>query len=78
MTPKMKKILDNLHKYNMMHIANVNFGLSEDIIYDALVVAPSYSPYKVIIDDSYKISEMGSQSYCTGYEVEKDNICECQ
>ena len=74
MTPKMKKILDNLHKYNMKHIANVNFGLAEDVVYDALVVAPSYSPYKVIIDDSFKISEMGSQSYCTGYEVEKDNL----
>ena len=74
MTLKMKKILDNLHKYNMKHLANVNFGLAEDIVYDALVVAPSYSPYKVITDDSFKISEMGSQSYCTGYEVEKDNI----
>lgn len=47
MTPKMKKILDNLHKYNMKHIANVNCGLVDDVIYDALVVAPSYSPYKV-------------------------------
>lgn len=74
MTPKMKKILGNLHKYNMKHIANVNFGLEEDVVYDALVVAPSYSPYKVIIDDSFKISEMGSQSYCTGYEVEKNNL----
>lgn len=74
MTPKMKQILDNFHKYNMKHIANVTFGLLEDVVYDALVVAPSYSPYKVITDDSFKITKMGSQSYCTGYEVEKDNL----
>ena len=74
MTPKMKQILDNLHKYNMEHIANVNFGLLEDIVYDALVVAPSYSPYKVITDDTFKVTEMGAQSYCNGYEVEKDNL----
>jgi len=58
----------------MEHIANINFGLSEDVMYDALVVAPSYSPHKVIRDVSYKITEMGSQSYCTGYEVEKDDL----
>lgn len=74
MTKRMEQILDNLHKYNMEHIANVNFGLSEDIMYDALVVAPSYSPYKVIRDKTYKITEMGAQSYCTGYEVEKDEL----
>ncbi|MDE6435855.1 MAG: hypothetical protein K2L07_16745 [Lachnospiraceae bacterium] len=70
----MKQILDNLHQYNMEHLAKINFGLAEDVIYDALVVAPSYSPYKVIIEDGFKITEMGSQSYCTGYEVEKDNL----
>jgi len=74
MTEKIKHILDNLHKYNMEHIANVNLGLSEDTMYDALVVAPSYSPHKVIRDTNYKITEMGSQSYCTGYEVEKDAL----
>lgn len=74
MTTKMEQILDKLHKYNMQHIANVNFGLAEDVVYDALVVAPSYSPYKVITDNSFIITEMGSQSYCTGYEVKKDNL----
>lgn len=73
MTQKIKQILDKLHKYNMEHLANVNFGLSEDVVYDALVVAPSYSPYKVIRDECCKITETGGQSYCTGYEVEKDN-----
>lgn len=74
MTEKMKQILDNLHKYNMEHIANINFGLSENVIYDALVVAPSYTPYKVIQDPTYTITETGAQSYCTGYEIEKDGL----
>lgn len=74
MTTKMKQILDNLHKYNMNHIANVNFGLSEDIIYDALVIAPSYSPDKVITGNDFSIAETGSRSYCTGYEVKKDSL----
>lgn len=74
MTQRMKQILDNLHKYNMNHMANINFGLAEDVVYDVLVVAPSYSPYKVIVDDSFRITETGAQSYCTGYEVEKDNL----
>ncbi|MBQ9135589.1 MAG: hypothetical protein IJX66_05790 [Lachnospiraceae bacterium] len=74
MTHKIQKILDNLHKYNMPHMANINFGLSEEVVYDALVFAPSYTPYKVIRDDSYKITETGAQSYCTGYEIEKDDL----
>lgn len=74
MKDKMRQILDNLHKHNMEHIANINFGLSEDVVYDALVVAPSYSPGKVITDNTFVVTEIGSQSYCTGYEVKKDNI----
>lgn len=74
MTQKIKNIVNNFHKYNMNHIANVTFGLSEDIVYDALVAAPSYSPYKVITDDSYRITEKCSHSYIAGYEIEKDNL----
>jgi len=73
-TEKMRQILHNVHKYNMDHLAQVNFGLSEETVYDALVVAPSYSPHKIITDSSYKITETGGQSYCTGYEVEKGQM----
>lgn len=74
MTTKMKQILDNLHQYNMNHIANVNFGLSEDVVYDVLVVAPSYSPDKVITSNDFLITKTGSRSYCEGYEVKKDHL----
>lgn len=74
MTPKMQQILDNMHKYNMSHMANLNFGLSAEVVYDALVFAPSYTPNKVIRDDSYKITQTGAQSACAGYEIEKDDL----
>lgn len=74
MTEKLKNILDNVHKHNVSNLAYINFGLSEDDDYDALVVAPSYSPEKVIRDDSFKVTETGHQSYCTGYVVEKGGL----
>lgn len=74
MTDKLKQILANIHKYNVSNLAEINFGLKDNTVYDALVVAPSYSPYKILKDGSFKITEMGSQSYCQGFLVEKDNI----
>ena len=74
MTEKMKRILDNLHRYNVGNLATVNFGLDDSVAYDALIVAPSYSPYKLLKDGSFKITETGSQSYCQGFLVEKDHL----
>ena len=72
MTEKMKRILDNMHRHNVGHLATVNFGLEDTMVYDALVVAPSYSPYKLLKDDpSFRITETGAQSYCQGFLVEK-------
>ena len=44
MKEALKRIVDALHKYNSEHMAAQAFGLSEDIVYDALVIAPSFSP----------------------------------
>lgn len=74
MTDRLKEILDNLHKYNTGGLAKVNFGLTDDVVYDALVVAPSYSPYKILKDGSFQITELGAQSYCQGFLVEKDGL----
>ena len=74
MTERLKQILDNLHRYNVNNLAFINFGLDDNVIYDALIIAPSYSPPKIIKDNSYTITELGSQSYCTGYSVEKDDL----
>ena len=74
MTEKMKQILEKVHKYNMEHLAQINFGLSEETEYDALVVAPSYLPEKIITDGSFNITRTGGQSYCAGYEVENEAV----
>ena len=59
MTAKIKQILNNMHRYNAEHIAAMTFGFSEDIVYDALIVAPSYSPYKLNADSRFTIKETG-------------------
>ena len=74
MTERLKQILNNLHKYNPGNLAYVNFGLDGSILYDALVVAPSYSPPKILKDGSFSITELQTQSYCAGYLVEKDGL----
>lgn len=76
MTEAMKKILHNIRKYNPADLAYVNFGLDRSVRYDALVVAPSYSPYKLKLSeaDGFHITELGGQSYCAGYLVEKDDL----
>lgn len=74
MTDKMRQILDNMHKHNVSNLATINFGLADTAVYDALVVAPSYSPYKLLKDGSFKITETGSQSYCQGFLIEKDGL----
>lgn len=74
MTDRLKTILENLHKHNMDGLAKINFGLADDVVYDAMVVAPSYSPGKILTDNSFRYTELGSQSYCQGFLVEKDGL----
>lgn len=74
MTDRLKQILNKVHQYNVDGLAKINFGLTDDVVYDALVVAPSYSPYKLLKDGSFRITELGSQSYCQGFLVEKDGL----
>ena len=74
MTEKLKQILNNMHRYNVSNLAAINFGLDDSMVYDALVVAPSYTPYKLLRDGSFRITETGAQSYCQGFLVEKDNL----
>lgn len=75
MTEKINRILDNMHRFNhVSNLANMEFGLDETIVYDALVLAPSYSPDKIIKDDSFQITKLPSSGHCQGYFVEKDNV----
>ena len=49
MKERLIEIVETFHKYNSEHMAAQTFGLSEDVVYDALVVAPSYTPYRISV-----------------------------
>lgn len=74
MKEKLKQIADKFHLYNSEHMAFQAFGLRDDITYDALVVAPSYSPYKLQMDLSCNITTLKEGAYIAGYLVEKENL----
>ncbi len=74
MKEKMIRILDQIHRYNSDRMAAHAFGLDPDTEYDALVVAPSYTPYKLKMDESCKVTTLKEGSYIAGYLVEKDGL----
>lgn len=73
MKEKLKQIVDAFHKYNSEHMAYQAFGLSEDITYDALVIAPSFSPYKLKMERFCNVTTLKEGAYIAGYLVEKDD-----
>jgi hypothetical protein len=58
MKESLKKVVDILHRYNTEHMAAQAFGLSEDVVYDALVIAPSFTPYKLHMDETCKVTTL--------------------
>ena len=74
MKDKMKRIIDKFHQYNSKHMALQAFGLREDVVYDALVVAPSFSPYKLKMERFCKVTTLREGAYIAGYLVEKDDL----
>lgn len=74
MKEKMKKIMDRFHYYNSQDMAFQAFGLSREVAYDALVVAPSFSPYKLKMDQYCKVTTLKEGAYIAGYLVEKDGM----
>ena len=74
MKDKMKRIIDKFHQYNSEHMAMQAFGLRDDVEYDALVVAPSFSPYKLKMERFCKVTTLKEGAYIAGYLVEKDDL----
>ena len=74
MKERLKWIAEKFHQYNSEHMAAQAFGLSEDITYDALVVAPSFSPYKLKMDEYCTVTTLKEGAYIAGYLVEKDGL----
>lgn len=74
MKEKMKNIINSFHKYNSENMAYLAFGLDNSIVYDVLVVAPSYTPYKFKLEDTCQVTTLKEGSYIAGYLVEKDDL----
>lgn len=57
--------MNAFHKYNSDNMAYLAFGLDVKEHYDALVVAPSYSPYKLKMDSYCKVTTLKEGAiYC--------------
>lgn len=74
MKEKMRKILENVHRYNTENMAQIAFGLTDDIVYDALVVAPSYTPFKLKLDDHCKVTVLKEVAGIASFLIEKGNM----
>ena len=74
MKEALRNMLDTFHRYNSEHMAAQAFGLSEDTVYDVLVVAPSYTPYKLHMDETCRVTTLREGAYIAGYLVEKDGL----
>ena len=74
MKDKLRLIADNFHKYNADNMCELAFGIDRSIVYDALVVAPSFSPYKLHMEDDCRVTLLKEGAYLAGYLVEKDSL----
>lgn len=48
MQEKLKKILDKMHEYNSEQLAYHTFGVTKNIVYDALVMAPGWKQRRYV------------------------------
>lgn len=69
MKKELIRIMDAFHKNNMENMALQVFGFDKEIIYDALVVAPSFSPYKLKLEEKYDVTTLKEGQYIGGYLV---------
>lgn len=72
MKEQLKKIIDTMHKYNSEDMASLTFGFDKKVEYDALVVAPSFTPYKLKMDQYCEVYTLREGAYLGGYLVIKD------
>ena len=67
MKEQMTKIMDAFHKYNVENMAEYVFGFDRNIVYDALVVAPAYTPYKLGLNKFGEVYTLYEGAYIGGY-----------
>lgn len=74
MKQKLNLILERMHQYNSEDMAYHAFRLDKSMVYDALVVAPSYTPYSLKMDEYCQVTTLKEGSYIAGFLVEKDGL----
>ncbi len=74
MKQKLIDIANRFHRYNSPRMALQAFGLDAGVVYDALVVAPSFTPYKLKLDETCAVTALKEGAYISGYLVEKDGM----
>ena len=57
MKEKLRQIVDTFHRFNSEHMAMQAFGLSNETEYDALVIAPSFTPYRLHMDGTCTVCQ---------------------
>lgn len=73
MNDRIKLMLENMHRYNSDNLVEPTFGISRNVEYDALVIAPAWKPTK-ILDDSFTVTSAEQHSYISGYTVERGDV----
>lgn len=63
MKESFKRIVDTFHKYNSEDMAFQTFGIRTDILYDALVIAPSFTPYRLEMEKNCKVTMLKEGAY---------------
>ena len=74
MKQQLVKIMEKFHKYNSDNMAFQAFGIDGSIVYDALVIAPSFTPYKLGLDSKYDVSTLKEGAYIGGYLVRANGL----
>lgn len=72
MKERLREIVDSFHHHNSPDMARLIFGLDRDTVYDALVVAPSFTPMKLRMEGEAKVTILRESAIVGGYMVEKD------
>ena len=74
MKPRLREALENMKRYNAGVMSRECFGFEPDETYDALVVATSWKPDKIILDPSFTVTQLTQHAYFSGFLVEKDGL----
>lgn len=74
MKERLRELVDAFTHYNSPDMPGLVFGLDRDAAYDALVVAPCFTPMKLRMEQSAQVTVLKETSSTGGYLVEQDGV----